>query len=97
MYEDKSDGRYFWINICIFWMLYFDRIDDSEGINVNKTGVLKECDIWHYWYFWNYSFMFQPNVSIRCHDLFINVFYEPWQCCFFKHESIWLFLHQWLN
>ena len=29
-------------------MLYFDRIGVSEGIDVNKTNVSKECDICHY-------------------------------------------------
>ena len=37
-------------------MLYFDRIDVFEGIDVNKTSASKECDICHYWYFLNYSF-----------------------------------------
>ena len=32
-------------------MLYHDRIDISEGVNVNKTSVLKERDVYHYWYF----------------------------------------------
>ena len=32
-------------------MLYYYRIDVSEGIDVNKTSASKECDIWHYWYF----------------------------------------------
>ena len=50
-------------------MLYFDRIDISEGIDVNKTSASKECDICHYWYFLNYSFKFQPNACNRCHDL----------------------------
>ena len=30
-------------------MLYFDRVDISEGIDVNKTSKSKECDIFHYW------------------------------------------------
>ena len=30
-------------------MLYCDRIDVSEGIDVNKTSALKECDVCHYW------------------------------------------------
>ena len=30
-------------------MIYCDRIDVSEGIDVNKTSALKECDICHYW------------------------------------------------
>ena len=44
-------------------------IDVSEGIDVNKTSASKERDFCHYWYFLNYSFKFQPNVSNRCHDL----------------------------
>ena len=50
-------------------MIYFDRIDVTEGIGVNKTSASKECDICHYWYFLNYSFKFQPNVCNSCHDL----------------------------
>ena len=42
-------------------MLYYDRIDFSEGIDVNKIIASKECDISHYWYFLNYSFKIQPN------------------------------------
>ena len=29
-------------------MLYYDRIDVSEGIDVNKTSASKECDICRY-------------------------------------------------
>ena len=29
-------------------MPYYDRIDVSEGIDVNKTSASKECDICHY-------------------------------------------------
>ena len=50
-------------------MLYFDRIDISEGTDVNKTSASKECDICQYWYFLNCSFKFQPNVCNRCQDL----------------------------
>ena len=31
-------------------MLQYKRIDISEGIDVNKTNLSKECDICHYWY-----------------------------------------------
>ena len=50
-------------------MLYYNRIDVYEGIDVNKTSASKECDICHYCYFLNYSFTFQPNVCNRCDDL----------------------------
>ena len=52
-------------------MLYYDRIDASEGTDVDKTSASKECDICRYWYFLNYGFKFQPNVWNRCHDLLI--------------------------
>ena len=52
-------------------MLYFNRIDASEEIDVNKTSASKEGDICHYWWFLNYSFKFQPNVSNRCHYLLV--------------------------
>ena len=29
-------------------MLEYDRIDISEGVDVNKTNLLKECDICQY-------------------------------------------------
>ena len=28
-------------------MLYYDRIDVSEGTGVNKTSESKECDVFH--------------------------------------------------
>ena len=50
-------------------MLYLDRIDVSEGTDINKTSASKELDICHYQDFLNYSLKFQPNVCNRCHDL----------------------------
>ena len=29
-------------------MLEYDQIDISEGIDIDKTNLLKECDICHY-------------------------------------------------
>ena len=52
-------------------MLYFDRIDVFEVIDVNKTSASNECDICHYWYFLNKDFKFKPNVCNRCHYLLI--------------------------
>ena len=52
-------------------MLYYDRTDVSEENDVNKTSTSKECDIFHYWYFLNKGFKFQPNVFNGCHDLLI--------------------------
>ena len=37
------------------------RIDISEGIDINKTSVSKECDICHYWYFKDIGFKYESN------------------------------------
>ena len=50
-------------------MLYFDRIDISERIDVNKTSESKECDICHCWYFLDKGCKFQPDVCKSCDDL----------------------------
>ena len=50
-------------------MLYYDRTDVSEGIDVNKTNKLKEYDICHYWYFLNKIFKFQSYLCYRQHDV----------------------------
>ena len=49
-------------------MLYYDRIDISQRIGVNKTSESKESDICHYWYFLNEAFTFQSYVCNRFHD-----------------------------
>ena len=50
-------------------MLEYDRIDISEGIDVNKTNASKECDICHYWYFKDIGFKYEPYLRNGCHDL----------------------------
>ena len=54
-------------------MLYYDRIDVSEGIDVKKTSASKYYDICHYWCLLNYSFKFQPNFCSRCHALLMSI------------------------
>ena len=50
-------------------MLEYDRIDISEGIDVNKTNLSKECDICHYWYFKDIGFKYELYLCNGCHDL----------------------------
>ena len=50
-------------------MLEYDRIDISEGIDVNKTNLSKECDICHYWYFKDIGFKYAPYLCNGYHDL----------------------------
>ena len=50
-------------------MLEYDEIDISEGIDFNKTSLLKECDICRYWYFKDICFKYEPYLCNGCHDL----------------------------
>ena len=40
-------------------MLEYDRINISEGIDINKTNAAKECKICHYWYFKDFFWYFK--------------------------------------
>ena len=48
-------------------MQCYDRIDISEGIDVNKISFSKECIICHDWYFLDKGF--QLSVSNGCHNV----------------------------
>ena len=50
-------------------MLEYERIDISEGIDLNKTNLSKDCDICHCWYFKYFGFKYQPYLCNGCHDL----------------------------
>ena len=49
-------------------MLEYDRIDISEGIDVNKTYLSKECDLYHHWYFKDIGFKYEKYLCNGCHD-----------------------------
>ena len=49
-------------------MLYYNRIDIHEGIDVAKSNNSKECISCHCLFF-NHGFKFQDSVSNGCHDL----------------------------
>ena len=75
----KKDDKYYpqvFLDECLYQIikrLEYDRIDFSEGIDINKTSASKECNICHYWYFFD---KFDIRFSIfsiffcnGCHDL----------------------------
>ena len=41
-------------------MLKYDKIDITEGIDLNKTNKSRECMFSHYWYFLNKNFSYVP-------------------------------------
>ena len=50
-------------------MLYDNRIDVSEGNDINKISASKKCEICCNWCFSNKWFKFQPNACNRGHGL----------------------------
>ena len=50
-------------------MLEYDKIDISEGIDINKTNKSKQCKICHYWYFKDIGFKYEPHLWNGCHGL----------------------------
>ena len=50
-------------------MLEYDRIDISERIDINKTNASKKYDIWHYWYFLDKNFNYEPYLCNGCNVL----------------------------
>ena len=52
-------------------MLQYERIDVSEGIDVNKTNSSKEC----YWFFKDVGFKFEEHICNGCHDLLTMAYF----------------------
>ena len=50
-------------------MLQYEKIDASEGSDVNKTSASKECDLCHYLFCKDVGYTFEEYVCNRCHDL----------------------------
>ena len=50
-------------------MLQYEKINVSEGIDVNKTSASKECELCHCWFFKNIGFKFEEHFCNKCHDL----------------------------
>ena len=78
-------------------MLKYDRIDISEGIDVNKTDRSKECKLCHYWYFLNKNFSYGPYLCYGCYVIVqrstdfnnIAIFHIKKSACriYFQHMS----------
>ena len=50
-------------------MLYYNRIEVCEEIDINNTSTSKECSICHHWNFLDKEFKFQPYVWNGCDDV----------------------------
>ena len=56
--------------VCMnYKMLEYDRVNISEGIDINKTNASKQRDICHYWYFLDKYFNYERYLYNGFHDL----------------------------
>ena len=49
-------------------MLEYERIDISEGIDIDKTNKSNECMLCHYWYFLHKNFSYGPYLCDDCYN-----------------------------
>ena len=54
--------------------MQYERIDVSEGIGIDKSNGSKEYMIFHYWYFKDIGYKFEPYVCNGCNDLSVMVY-----------------------
>ena len=53
-------------------MLEYEKIDISEGIDVNKSSNSKDCSICHYWYFIDKNFKYDPYLCNGCSNMIMK-------------------------
>ena len=54
-------------------MLEYDRIDISEGIDINKyKETSRECSLCKFYYFLNKNFKYGPYLCDGCYDMFMK-------------------------
>ena len=55
-------------------MLQYNRIDVSEGTDINKSNKSKECILCHYCYFKDIGYKSEPLVCNGCHDVLMTTY-----------------------
>ena len=53
-------------------MLEYDRINISEGIDVDMSDKSKECMLCHYWYFLDKNFSYGPYLCDGFYSIMQN-------------------------
>ena len=49
-------------------MLEYNKIGILQGIDLNKTNLSKEFDVYHYWYFKDIGFKYEKYFCNGCHN-----------------------------
>ena len=59
-------------------ILEYERIDISDGIDVDLSDKSKECMLCHYWYFLDKNFSYGPYLIIYVQKCYNIVCYNIW-------------------
>ena len=62
-----------WMVVWVIKMLQYERMNTSEGIDINKSKNSKECMICYYWYFKDIGYKFEPYFPNVSHDKWMIV------------------------
>ena len=47
---------------------------EKNDVLLIKTSVSEECMVFHYWYFKDVGFRFEPHVCNKCHDVSMTAY-----------------------
>ena len=50
-------------------MLEYERIDISDGIDIDMSDESKECMLCHHWYFLDENFSYGPYLCDACYNI----------------------------
>ena len=55
-------------------MLYYNKINVSKGIDINKSNKSEEGMICHYWYFPNLNYTYEPYICYGCQEITVMAY-----------------------
>ena len=69
----EEDGKFYpqiFLDECLHKLLIlkYDKIDITDGVDINKTNGSKECDICHYWYILSTNFSYESYLWNGCRN-----------------------------
>ena len=50
-------------------MLEYEKINISDGIDINRSDKSKECMLCDYWYFLDKNFSYRPYICDGCYNM----------------------------
>ena len=66
--------------VSVIKILQYNKIDVSEGIGIKKISKSKEYMLFHYWYFKDVGYKFQPHLCNDFHAVSIMSFEVKKHC-----------------